>query len=88
MNAATAARIAAWDFIADTDLPAGTTVTVKDGWVTIRPRGGQPARAPYTPADTPESLHRTLKAAVPAAAQDLHQQAARRLPEPQKGTVK
>lgn len=69
MSTATIARIAAWNFIADNDLPAGTTVTVKDGWVTIRPRGGQPARAPYGPADTPESLHRTLKEAAQATAQ-------------------
>lgn len=72
MSAATIARIAAWNFIADTDLPAGTTVTVKDGWVTIRPRGGQPARAPYGPADTVESLHRALKDASQAAPQDPH----------------
>lgn len=72
MNAATTARIAAWNFIADTDLPAGTKVTVKDGWLTIHPRGGQPARIPYEPADTPETLRRALKDAVQATPQDPH----------------
>jgi hypothetical protein len=72
MSAATVARIAAWNFIAHTDLPAGTKVTVKDGWVTVHSGGRQPARAPYGPADTPESLHRALKDAAQATAQDLH----------------
>lgn len=72
MNAATAARIAAWDFIANTDLPAGTKVTVKDRQVTIHPRGGQPVHAPYGPADTPESLRSALKGAAQAATQDPH----------------
>lgn len=72
MSTATIARIAAWDFIADADLPAGTTVTVEGGWVTIRPRGGRPARAPYGPADTPESLRRALKEAALTATQDPH----------------
>ena len=71
MNAATIARIAAWNVIADAQLPAGTKVTVEDGWVTIHPRGGQPARVPYGPADTLDSLYGTLKdtarAATPAA---------------------
>lgn len=70
MNAATIARIAAWNVIADNALPAGTKVTVKDGWVTIHPRGGQPARVPYGPADTPESLHAALKTAAQATTQD------------------
>lgn len=70
MNAATAARIAAWNFIAGADLTAGAKVTVEDGWVTIHPRGGQPARVPYGPADTIESLHCALKAAARAATQD------------------
>lgn len=61
LNAATTARIAAWSVIADTDLPAGTKVTVKDGWITIHPRGGQPARVPYGPTDTPDSLYDTIK---------------------------
>lgn len=67
MDAATTARIAVWNFIADKGLPAGTKVTVKDGWVTVRPHGGQPARIPYGPADTPETLHRALKDTVQAA---------------------
>lgn len=72
MNAATIARIAAWNIVADQELPAGTKVTVKDGRVTIHTRGGQPARVPYGPADTPESLYDALKAAVRAAAQESH----------------
>lgn len=72
MNAATIARIAAWNVIADGDLPAGTKVVVKDGWVTIHPRGGQPAHTPYGPADTLSSLYDALKGAVQAAAQDPH----------------
>lgn len=70
MNAATVARIAAWNIIADQELPAGTKVTVKDGEVTIHPRGGRPAHVPYSPADTPASLYGTLKNAVLATAQD------------------
>lgn len=70
MNAATIARIAAWQVIADQELPAGTKVTVEDGWVAIHPRGGQPARVPYGPADTLESLYDALKGAPRAAAQD------------------
>lgn len=70
MNAAVIARIAAWQVIADQELPAGTKVTVKDGWVTVLPRGGQPAHTPYGPADTPESLYNTLRAAVQATIQD------------------
>lgn len=77
MNAAAIARIAAWNFIADADLPAGTKVTVKDGWVTIRPRGGQPARTPYGPADTVESLQHALKGAAQATTQGHHRLAAR-----------
>lgn len=69
MNAATIARIAAWNVIADQELPAGTKVTVKDGWVTIHPRNGQPARVPYGPADTLGSLYDALKAAAQAATQ-------------------
>lgn len=72
MNAATIARIAAWRVIADQELPAGTKVTVEDGWVTIHPRGGQPARVPYGPADTPSSLYGALKDAAQATAQDAH----------------
>lgn len=66
MNAATIARIAAWNVIADQKLPAGTKVTVEDGWVTIRPHGSQPARVPYGPADTPDSLYSSLKEAAQA----------------------
>nr|DAR11272.1 MAG TPA: hypothetical protein [Caudoviricetes sp.] len=72
MNAATIARIAAWNVIADQELPAGTKVTVEDAWVTIHPRGGRPARIPYGHADTPESLRSALEAAVQAAASDAH----------------
>lgn len=81
MNAATTARIAAWNVIADTELPAGTKVTVKDGQVSVHPRGGQPAHVPYGPESTPESLYNALKDAVqanhPGGPQD-----------PQKGTLK
>lgn len=66
MNAATIARIAAWNVIADGELPAGTKVVVKDGWVTIRPRGGQPAHVPYSTTDTLGSLYDALKAAARA----------------------
>ena len=66
MNAATIARIAAWNVIADADLPAGTKVTVEDGQVVIHPRGRQPARVPYGPADTIRSLYDALKEAVQA----------------------
>lgn len=69
MNAATIARIAAWKVIADAELPAGTKVIVKDGWVAIHPRGGQPARVPYGPADTLDSLYSALKDAGQAATQ-------------------
>lgn len=72
MNAATIARIAAWNVIANQELPAGTKVTVEDGWVTIHARGGKPVRAPYGPADTPESLSSTLEDAARAATQDSH----------------
>lgn len=64
MNAATAARIAAWNVIADTGLPAGTEVAVGDGRVTVRPRGGRPAHIPYGPSDTPSSLYDALKEAT------------------------
>lgn len=70
MNAATIARIAAWNVIADADLPAGTKTTVEDGWVTIHPRGGQPVRVPYGPADTPYSLYNALKGAAQATTRD------------------
>lgn len=72
MNAAATARIAAWNIIAGQELPAGTKVTVKDGWVTIHPRGGQPARVPYGPADTLDSLYSALKGAAQAATQANH----------------
>ena len=72
MKSSTYARIAAWNIIADLELPAGTKVTVKDGQVTIHPRGGQPASVPYGPADTHESLYNALKDATQAAAQDPH----------------
>lgn len=69
MNAATIARIAAWNVIADAELPAGTKVTVKDGWVTVHPRGEQPTHVPYTPTDTLESLYGALKDAAQATTQ-------------------
>lgn len=70
MNAATIARIAAWNIIADQELPAGTKVIVEDGWVTVHPRGGRPARTPYGPTDTPDSLYDALKGAIQATIQD------------------
>lgn len=69
MNAATIARIAAWNVIADQELPAGTKVVVEDGWVTICSRGGQSARTPYSPADTLESLYEAIKDAGQGARQ-------------------
>lgn len=72
MNAATIARIAAWNVIADAELPAGTKVTVKDGWVAIHPRGSRPAHVPYSPADTLDGLYNALKDAAQAATQDPH----------------
>lgn len=69
MNAATIARIAAWNVIADADLPAGTKVTVKDGWVTLHPRGGQPTHVPYGPESTLRSLYNALKDAAQASPQ-------------------
>ena len=72
MNAATIARIAAWNVIADRELPAGTKVTVKDGWVTIHPRNEPPARIPYGPTDTLDSLYSTLKDAAQATTQADH----------------
>lgn len=69
MNAATVARIAAWNVIADSDLPAGTKVAVEDGWVAVHLRGGQPARVPYGPADTLDTLQDTIGEAVRAATQ-------------------
>lgn len=72
MNAATVARIAAWSVIADQELPASTKVAVEDGWVTIHPRSGQPARVPYGPTDTLDSLRDALRDAAQAATQDPH----------------
>lgn len=69
MNAATIARIAAWNVIADQELPAGTKVTVEDGRVTIHPRAGQPAHVPYGPADTLSALYDALNDAVRTATQ-------------------
>ena len=66
MNAATIARIAAWNVIADQGLPAGTKVTVEDELVTIHPRGGHPVRVPYGPSDTLSSLYDSLKEAARA----------------------
>lgn len=72
MNTAAAARIAAWDVIADAELPAGTKVAVEDGWVSIHPRGGQPTRVPYGPADTREGLYNTLRAAAQGTPKASH----------------
>lgn len=72
MNAATIARIAAWNVIADQELAAGTKVAVKDGWITIHPRGGQPVSVPYGPAETLESLYDAIKSATQATSQDPH----------------
>lgn len=69
MNAATIARIAAWNVIADVGLPAGTKVTVKDGTVSLHARGGQPTHVPYGPASTLESLYDALQSAAQAATQ-------------------
>ena len=66
MNAATIARIAAWNVIADAELPAGTKVAVKDGWVSLHPRSGQPTRVPYGPESTLASLYEALKGAAQA----------------------
>lgn len=81
MNAATTARIAAWNVVANLELPAGTKVTVEDGWVTIRPRNEQPARIPYGPADTLSSLYAALKDAAQAVTQGPQQKAARQPPK-------
>lgn len=70
MKSPTYARIAAWNVIADLELPAGTKVTVEDGWVTIHPRGGQPAHVPYGPEDTLSSVYNALKDAAQATPQD------------------
>lgn len=72
MKSSAYARIAAWNAIADLELTAGTKVIVEDGWVAIHPRGGQPARVPYGPADTIDSLYGALKAATQATPQDPH----------------
>lgn len=69
MNAATIAHIAAWNVIANTELPAGTKVTVKDGSVTLSPRGGQPTHTPYGPESTLEGLYNALKSAAQTTAQ-------------------
>lgn len=69
MNAATTARIAAWNVIADAELPAGTKVTVKDGWVSLHPHDGQPAHVPYGPESTLGGLYGALKGAARAATQ-------------------
>lgn len=69
MNADRAALIAAWNIIADQELPAGTKVTVKDGQVIIHPCGERPVHTPYGPADTLDSLYDALKGAVQATTQ-------------------
>lgn len=70
MNAATIARIAAWNVIADQDVPAGTKVIVKDGHVAIHAPGGRVAHTSYSPEDTPESIHEAIKDVVLASPQD------------------
>lgn len=72
MNAATIARVAAWNVIADVELPAGTKVTVKDGWVSLHPRGGQPTSVPYSPESTLEGLYSALRGAAQATTQADH----------------
>lgn len=72
MNAAAVARIAAWDVIAADEITAGVKVTVEDGWVAIHPRGGQPARVPYGPADTVDSLRNAFREALRATTQGTH----------------
>lgn len=68
MNTATIARIAAWNVIADEELPAGAQVTVEDGTVTISSRRAQLTRIPYGPTDTLDSLYNALKNAVQTSA--------------------
>lgn len=68
MNAATIARIAAWNFIADAALPAGTKVTVEDGWVSVHPHRGQPVRVPYDHESSLGGLYNALKSAAQATA--------------------
>ena len=70
MNAATNARIAAWNVIADTELPAGTKVSVEDGQVAVHPRGGQSIHVPYGPTDTLGSIYDALNDAVQTTTQD------------------
>lgn len=72
MKSSAYARIAAWNVIADQDLPAGTKVTVEDGWITLHPRGGQPTRTPYGPADTISGLYNALTDALQATTHDPH----------------
>lgn len=69
MKSPTYARIAAWKVIADLKMAAHTEVAVEGGAVTIRPRGGQPARVPYGPEDTIDSVYLALKDAVQANTQ-------------------
>lgn len=72
MKSPTYARVAAWNVIADRELPAGTKVIVEDGWVTLHPRGGQPVHVPYGPADTISSLYNALTDALQAAPTTPH----------------
>ena len=69
MKSPACARIAAWNVIADQELPAGTKVTVEDSQVSLHPRGGQPVRVPYGPADTISGLYNALTDALQAATQ-------------------
>ena len=66
MNTAAAAQVTAWQVIADQELPAGTKITVEDRWVTVHPRGGQPARIPYGRESSPESLYGAIRDATQA----------------------
>ena len=70
MNAAAIARIAAWNVISDSILPAGSKVVVENGWVAIHPRGGRETRVPYGPSETLESLYDAIKDAAQSAMQD------------------
>lgn len=70
MNAATIARIAAWNVISNQGMPSGSKVLVEDGRVTIRPRGGEEIRVPYGPSETLESLYDAIKDAAQSVMQD------------------
>lgn len=72
MKPPTYARIAAWNVIADRELPAGTKVVVEDGRVSLHPHGKQPVHVPYGPADTISSLYNALTDALQATTHNPH----------------